>query len=101
MQVDRTRSPRTRQVILLRVALLIAVFASAVLFIEYQNAGDPAFCGVGSGCVEVRKSAYSKIAGVPLPVVGLGAFSLLFGGAMVARTTAHHRLVAAVAGLGG
>ena len=34
-------------VILLRLSRLVALFASAALFIEYQRAGDPAFCGVG------------------------------------------------------
>jgi uncharacterized membrane protein len=65
-------------VILLRLALLVALAASASLFVEYQNAGDPAFCGVGSGCLAVRLSPYSKLFGVPLPTLGLAAYAGLF-----------------------
>lgn len=87
-------------VILLRLSLLVALFASAALFIEYQRAGDPAFCGVGSGCMAVRMSPYSRLLGVPLPTWGLIAFSSLFGFAMTARDRAWHRIVAVLSGLG-
>ena len=60
-------------VLLLRLSLLIAVAASAALIVDYQNAGDPAFCGVGSGCFAVRISPYSRLLGVPLPYIGLVA----------------------------
>ncbi len=54
-------------VTLLRLSLLAALFASAALYIEYQRAGDPAFCGVGSGCMAVRLSPYSRLLNVPCP----------------------------------
>ena len=87
-------------VILLRLALIVALFASAALFIEYQRAGDPAFCGVGSGCMAVRLSPYSRLLNVPLPTWGLLAFGTLFGFAMTARDRAWHRIVAVASGLG-
>ena len=87
-------------VILLRLALIVALFASAALFIEYQRAGDPAFCGVGSGCMAVRMSPYSRLFNVPLPTWGLLAFGGLFSVAMTARTRAQHRLVAVLSALG-
>jgi uncharacterized membrane protein len=90
-----------RNVVLLRLALLVAVAASATLWVEYQNAGDPAFCGAGSGCMEVRKSPYSRVGPVPLPAIGLIAYAVVFGLSLLARTRAHHRAVAALSLFGG
>ncbi|MEP7125760.1 MAG: vitamin K epoxide reductase family protein [Byssovorax sp.] len=87
-------------VTLLRLALVVALFASAALFIEYQRAGDPAFCGVGSGCMAVRLSPYSKLFGVPLPTWGLLAFGSLFAFVMAARSRAQHLAVAIAAAFG-
>lgn len=87
-------------VVLLRLSLVVALFATVALFIEYQRAGDPAFCGAGSGCMAVRMSPYSRLLDVPLPTWGLLAFSGLFAAAMGARTRLAHALVAAVASAG-
>jgi uncharacterized membrane protein/thiol-disulfide isomerase/thioredoxin len=87
-------------VLLLRLALLVAVFACAVLLVEYENTGDPAFCGAGSGCMAVRRSAYSDIQGIPLPSIGVCASAGLLAMVLVARERAHTFFVAAV-GLGG
>ncbi len=87
-------------VILLRLSLVVALFASTALFIEYQRAGDPAFCGVGSGCMAVRMSPYSRLFNIPLPTWGLFAFGGLFGVAMIARSRVQHRIVAVLAALG-
>ncbi len=83
------------------VALALAICASAALVIDYRNAGDPAFCGVQSGCYAVRASAYSHIAGIPLPNLALPAFAILLGLSIYATTAAHHRLVAGAAGVAG
>ena len=88
-------------VVFLRLPLLVALLASAALWIEYRNAGDPAFCSAGSGCAKVRASEYARLYGVPLPIIGLIAFGLLFSLTVLARSKRLHRLVAAVAGIGG
>lgn len=88
-------------VIAKHVALALALAASAALFIDYQNAGDPAFCGAASGCFAVRVSAYSHLLGIPLPNLALPAFAILLGGSLLARTVDHHRFVAIAAGAGG
>jgi uncharacterized membrane protein/thiol-disulfide isomerase/thioredoxin len=88
-------------VIAKHVALALALAASTALLIDYQNAGDPAFCGVASGCFAVRVSAYSHVLGIPLPNLALPAFGILLGGSLLARTLDQHRLVAVAAGLGG
>lgn len=93
---------RLLPVLLLRLALLVAIAASAVLVVDYANAGDPAFCGVMSGCFAVRVSPYSRLFGlVPLPSVGLAAYGTLFGLALMARKRQHFMALAGLAGLGG
>jgi uncharacterized membrane protein len=92
--------------LVLRLALLVAVLACAVLLVEYQNAGDPAFCGVGSGCEAVRRSAFSHIVlldgvDIPLPLLGLCFHAGLLALAVVARDKAQTFFVAAAAAAGG
>jgi uncharacterized membrane protein len=87
--------------VLHRLALLVALAASAALFVEYSHAGDPAFCGVGSGCLAVRMSPYSRLLGLPLPTLGLLAFVGLFVVSLTARSIPQHRIVAAASLLGG
>lgn len=87
-------------VVVKHLALALALMASAVLFIDYRNAGDPAFCGVASGCFAVRISAYSHLGPIPLPDLALPAFAILLTGSLLARKVEHHRLVAALAGFG-
>jgi protein-disulfide isomerase len=87
-------------VLLLRLSLLIAVTASAALIVDYQNAGDPAFCGVGSGCFAVRISPYSRLLGVPLPYIGLVWHAVLFGGSLIAQTRDHIKTLALAASAG-
>jgi uncharacterized membrane protein len=92
---------RLLPVLLLRLALLVAIAASAMLVVDYANAGDPAFCGVTSGCFAVRTSGYAYLFGyIPLPQVGLISYVSLFGIALVARNRLQHTVVAALAGLG-
>ncbi len=90
----------TPLVILLRLALLVAIAASAALVIEYRNAGDPAFCGAGSGCFKVRVSEWSHFFGVPLPTIGIAAYVGLFGLALVARTRLQWQVLAALSSAG-
>lgn len=87
-------------VLLLRIALLVAIGASTILIVEYQNAGDPAFCGVGSGCFAVRISPYSRLFGVPLPFLGLFAHIGLLAGFLLTRTRIALRAFALLAAAG-
>ncbi len=68
--------------LVLRVATLVALAASAALLVDYVSA-HPTFCGSG-GCASVRQSAFAYLplpglSPVPLPVVGLMGFSFLLG----------------------
>lgn len=86
---------------LLRLALLVALFASAVLLVEHLSAGDPAFCGAASGCRAVRRSIWSRIGPVPLPAVGLAGFGAVLGLALAVRDKARTYHLASLAGAGG
>lgn len=87
-------------VLLLRIALLVALFASTILIVEYQNAGDPAFCGVGSGCFAVRISPYSRLFGVPLPFLGLFANLGLLATCLIVRSRLSLRVLALFSAVG-
>lgn len=50
---------------------------SAYLMWGYTAEGAELACGGSSGCEEVKESPYSSILGIPLPVLGLGAYSVL------------------------
>jgi len=92
---------RLLPVLLLRLALLVALTASTILVVEYANAGDPAFCGVASGCFAVRTSGYAYLFGyLPLPDVGRAAYGALFVLALFAKTRLQHAVVAALATAG-
>jgi predicted DsbA family dithiol-disulfide isomerase len=68
-------------VILFRAASLLALGTSVALLLDYTRP-DPAFCGLGSGCGAVRHSGLGYIplgfGQLPVPVLGVLAFSLLF-----------------------
>ena len=80
--------------ILLRGALLVSIVASAALFVDYQLAAGPSYCGIVSGCAEVRGSAYSHPFGIPMPTWGLGTFLGLFLLSAWASTRRHLRWLA-------
>lgn len=91
--------PKLPWLVVLRVATLVALAASAALFSDY-TAEAPTFCGAASGCGAVRASELSHISFgdgkfVPLPLVGLVGFALLYGASLTSRLAT---LVAAVAG---
>jgi predicted DsbA family dithiol-disulfide isomerase/uncharacterized membrane protein len=70
----------------LRICALIALAASAALFVDY-TAPSPAYCSPGAGCSVVRASGFGYVLGVPVPLIGL----LGFGG-MYAVSLASSRL---------
>jgi uncharacterized membrane protein len=64
-----------------RVAAVLAVLELAVaIYLEVERArGRSVACPIGGGgCETVQQSSYSKLAGVPLPILGLiGAGAML------------------------
>jgi len=76
--------------VLLRSALLVSIFASAALFVDYR-AAEPAFCGVSSGCAQVKATAVSSGWAQWLPTIGLGVFVGLFAFSLSASRASHTR----------
>lgn len=66
---------------LCRVGILLALSASAALYVQYLNPIAATFCGLQSGCEAVRRFGYSYFFGTPflsIPLVGLIAYGTLF-----------------------
>jgi predicted DsbA family dithiol-disulfide isomerase len=64
---------------LLRAATLTALVGSSALVVDYLSP-IPSFCAPGSGCDVVRENRLSHLGdlGVPLPAVGLMAFTAVY-----------------------
>ena len=96
----RARVPKLPWLVVVRVAALIALAASAALLSDYV-AGTPTFCSAASGCGAVRQSPYSHVVlgdghFVPLPAFGLAGFAVLFAASFLSRG-----LTMIAAGIGG
>lgn len=81
--------PKLPWLVVLRVATLAALAASAALLSDY-TADTPTFCSAASGCGAVRASELSHIQlgegrFVPLPLFGLLGFALLFAASLASR----------------
>jgi uncharacterized membrane protein/predicted DsbA family dithiol-disulfide isomerase len=69
--------PRFRWFVLLRIAALVALAGSSALTIDYLSP-VPSFCSASSGCGKVQQSEWAYLGGLPLPAIGLAAFTALF-----------------------
>ena len=85
----------------MRLAAVLALTVSAALFVDYTSS-ELTFCGAGSGCAAVRRSAFGYLTvgnfPIPLPVFGMVGFALLLG---VALTRELRRWVPWLAAIGG
>ncbi len=79
--------PYARLVIAL--ASLVGLFASAYLLVTYVN-GGPIACATTTGCELVRASRWAYIYGIPRPVLGVLFYAGLFG-LLVLRVTLSWR----------
>jgi len=79
---------------------LVALVGSSALVVDYLSP-VPSFCGAGSGCGVVRESPLAHLGslGVPLPAVGLMAFTALYTLSLLPGE--RRRLAAYAAVLGG
>jgi uncharacterized membrane protein len=59
-------------------ALSLSGFVIAAYLTTVYLADVPPVCGTGGGCVTVQHSTYANVAGIPLPVIGLCGYTLLF-----------------------
>src|SRR5262249_29216722 len=83
-----------------RLLLLLAIFFSAALVSNRLRLGA-SYCGFGHGCEDVQSSLFSKPLGIPLPVLGLVGFTVLYGLSFLTQTRgqAVYRTAAVSAGL--
>ncbi|MCS6900472.1 MAG: thioredoxin domain-containing protein [Myxococcales bacterium] len=93
---------RSPSLLVLRLASLLAIAFSMALLIDSLRP-QPAFCATGAGCEQIRALGYGRVAGVPVPALGLGAF----GGLLILsflpslrKFTALAAILGGVVGLG-
>lgn len=93
-----------------RASLAVAIFASAALVIDYQNPGDPAFCGVESNCFKIRTSDLGKdiarqldslVPGLHLPTLALLLFVVMLAASFFLKGRLHARMFGAAMAFGG
>jgi protein-disulfide isomerase/uncharacterized membrane protein len=68
-----------------RSAVLLALAASAALYMQYLDPGEAAFCGLKSGCEAVRKAGFSYFGGsrfLSLPLFGMLAYGGVFAASL-------------------
>lgn len=84
---------------LLRTACLVALGTSVALLVDYVRP-DPSFCSLGSGCSAVRSSGFGYIplgfGELPVPMLGVLAFGLLFAATHIRDVTTRSRVVPAL-----
>jgi uncharacterized membrane protein len=85
-------SDRTLQVVAGAVALVGAALAGYLTWVHYDESA--LVCVAGGGCETVQQSTYAEIAGVPVALLGLIAYSSVLG--LVVWDTPLARLGAAM-----
>ena len=82
-----TRTPSTYPIAIAQIVLCVAGVLVAVILtsFHYSPATAAGLCASAGGCETVNTSPYSTLAGIPIALIGLGAY-LVIGGLAVAAT---------------
>jgi uncharacterized membrane protein len=86
----------------LRIAAVFVALAGIGVagYLTWVHFDDAALvCVAGGGCETVQESEYAEIAGIPVALLGLGAYLVMLG--LLVWDTAHARLAALVVALVG
>jgi uncharacterized membrane protein len=83
----------------LAAGVLAAAGAAIAGYLVYARAADATIACTTGGCEAVQHSDYAELAGVPVAILGLGAYLLLLG--LAFRTGELARLVGAVTAVSG
>lgn len=88
---------------LFKVAVLIAMLVSSMLFIHYLAPADSDFCGASSGCEAVRRSGFSYFHSTyaNIPAFGMIAYGVLFALAVGKPNARRLNWLRILAGIGG
>ena len=76
--VSWARMAHTDKLTWLSRALSLIGFGLAAYLTTVYLQDVPPLCGTSGGCVTVQHSQYAHLAGIPLPVLGLVGYGLLF-----------------------
>jgi uncharacterized membrane protein len=74
-------SSRTLRIALIAITVLGVALASYLTYIHYAEIKP--LCTAGNACIKVQSSVYSKLAGVPVAVMGLVGYILILGSLLV------------------
>ncbi len=90
-------SDRALRIAAATVALAGMVVAGYLTWVHFDDAA--LVCVAGGGCETVQESEYAEIAGIPVAVLGLGAYTIVLG--LIAWDSPGARLGAAMLALVG
>ena len=91
-------SARTLRITLTVLSVIGLGIASYLTYVHYS--GHPPVCTAGGSCLKVQTSVYSKLAGVPVALMGLIGYIAILG-SLLAPENEQSRLATAVLTLGG
>jgi uncharacterized membrane protein len=74
-------SARTLRIVMIALVLLGLAVASYLTYVHY--AGIKPACTAGESCTKVQTSVYSKLAGVPVALIGLLGYVAILGSLLV------------------
>jgi uncharacterized membrane protein len=86
------RALRTAGLVLAVLGVLVAGY---LVYVHY--AGVEPVCNIAHGCHKVQTSAYAKLAGVPVALLGLIGYVVILGALLIRGETA--RMIAALTAL--
>ncbi len=95
--------PRPHWLNIYRALALLAVLASALLYVHYLDPVDSNICGGASGCEKVRGSGFSyyKSPYVNVPLLGMLAYAILLLDSLGPITASRLARIRLMAGAGG
>jgi uncharacterized membrane protein len=74
-------SSRTLRITLTVLTVLGVALASYLTYIHYEDIKP--LCTLGSSCIKVQSSVYSKLAGVPVALIGLLGYVAILGSLLI------------------
>ena len=94
--VSWARMAHTDKLTWLSRALSLIGFGLAAYLTTVYLQDVPPLCGTSGGCVTVQHSQYAHLAGIPLPVLGLVGYGLLFITASIGLTYVELNVIHAI-----
>jgi uncharacterized membrane protein len=93
-------SQRTLRIVMIVLATVGLGVASYLTYVHYS--GTPPVCSAGGSCLKVQTSIYSKLAGVPVALMGLIGYIAILGSLLAPEreTSRFATLALTLAGFG-